>query len=974
MVLNGVSTLLFAALTTRNGVLERDVRETSARSWVRFKAGVTRSRRRREEEEKEEDTDGENAGRNKKQAPNVREVTMEEEGDTDTSNESGDDMDIEPPESSDDETKQVAYDEITQIRGERAGGDAPDPSRRVSRKACPSLESALALPVETLTRIWKNVGGTFPPGNQTSWREGYPISSKISFFRRVLENLDRDGLSGPDRERARKFCDECTRIANQRFVDWMGSWPDPFRMGAIEFQREVTTRFRRYLPPTLPVFSDACSRNKVIKFTQYQEFVRHYLTPANPLKGLLLWHSVGAGKTCTMISAASSTFEKQGWHILLSAPGNIDSEFLKNVFDDVCHDSMRAQIGENDNNSWSKIAADERANTFMEQVPKCSWITSDKSGSGVSKGPGHLLSWDHNRLYNYVVDESHSAADARRVRQCIGKASKDDHLYRCLIIIDEAHSFIERNFVDSTTKAFNERKYARFLHFVRESHRKSGKNSVKFLLASATPQMSVPVNLFRLLNIIINPGGGGHGGGGVTDLPVSDAAYARWVQSLPTSLGEVTASTHAVVSQFFKTVSGLISYIDVTRDISRFPHVTTEAHIRVAWSDNQVESANACLKKRLGRGVRGRSASSGLGACLQRMTNFAERNERYVFDSPSFEPDILRDADNLALLAPKVVSLLDRIDEHDARDFRAHASSSSTRGRLRKHVIYTKSTDDARMLLSCLIADGYHHILERVGSGRDDGDGATNGVTSGVRVRHATDTKTRNYQVAILSRAAKFWGSGGGEGKLSKTINKIFNGADNVHGEKLRFLIIDESVSHGIDLYDVAHFYILEPTSTDLFWKSVDPTLRDIAYEDVVSQQIIGRATRFCGSKRLPFVTTRHAMIGGREVPIGWSLTIDRFTDVIPVSERAKFKGAKTPQEILIREGEANLSQLKQLASQQKVKNLAIMCSIDRDINAAWTNAKSDTKRPVYVQWPLRAEDVKDLVSAPKDSADEVFY
>ena len=46
-----------------------------------------------------------------------------------------------------------------------------------------------------------------------------------------------------------------------------------------------------------------------------QAFVKNYFTPENPIKGMLLYHSVGTGKTCSAIAAASSTFERQGYTI-----------------------------------------------------------------------------------------------------------------------------------------------------------------------------------------------------------------------------------------------------------------------------------------------------------------------------------------------------------------------------------------------------------------------------------------------------------------------------------------------------------------------------------------------------------------------------------------------------------------------------------------------------------------------------------
>jgi len=47
---------------------------------------------------------------------------------------------------------------------------------------------------------------------------------------------------------------------------------------------------------------------QIIKYTPSQDFVRNYFTPANPVKGFMLWHSVGTGK-CHAINTPIIMFD-----------------------------------------------------------------------------------------------------------------------------------------------------------------------------------------------------------------------------------------------------------------------------------------------------------------------------------------------------------------------------------------------------------------------------------------------------------------------------------------------------------------------------------------------------------------------------------------------------------------------------------------------------------------------------------------
>lgn len=73
--------------------------------------------------------------------------------------------------------------------------------------------------------------------------------------------------------------------------------------------------------------------------------------------------------------------------------------------------------------------------------------------------------------------------------------------------------------------------------------------------------------------------------------------------------------------------------------------------------------------------------------------------------------------------------------------------------------------------------------------------------------------------------------------KITKKINLLFNSRpDNIFGQKCRFLLIDYNYKEGIDLYDTKYFHILDPY---LF--------------ETELEQLIGRNTRRCGQSGLPF-------------------------------------------------------------------------------------------------------------------------
>jgi hypothetical protein len=56
-----------------------------------------------------------------------------------------------------------------------------------------------------------------------------------------------------------------------------------------------------------------------------QQFVANYINPLTPYKGLLVYHSIGSGKTCSAVNIAEQWKDKR--HIIVVVPASLKGNF-----------------------------------------------------------------------------------------------------------------------------------------------------------------------------------------------------------------------------------------------------------------------------------------------------------------------------------------------------------------------------------------------------------------------------------------------------------------------------------------------------------------------------------------------------------------------------------------------------------------------------------------------------------------------
>ncbi len=239
-----------------------------------------------------------------------------------------------------------------------------------------------------------------------------------------------------------------------------------------EFQTTINDMYAKYKWAS-PVVKNGCdvvaagAPGRPVRFTQTQDFIRHYLTPDLPFKGLLAWHSVGTGKTCMAVAAATTEFEKAGYTILWVTRNALMADVYKNIFGSVCSIPMIERI--EDGNPLPEGLAKQKRLLSRAWLPPISY-----------------------KMLQNALEKKNALG------RMLHEKSPQDPLAKTFLIIDEVHKL-----QDGDLSASEAADFSKIRNYIWESYAKSGNMSVRPLLMTATPITDSPKDLFEILNILI---------------------------------------------------------------------------------------------------------------------------------------------------------------------------------------------------------------------------------------------------------------------------------------------------------------------------------------------------------------------------------------------------------------------------------------------------------------------------------------
>ena len=253
-----------------------------------------------------------------------------------------------------------------------------------------------------------------------------------------------------------------------------GAYPD---VTAPDFQRRLFAKreFRQFVDRTRAVrklreTSETCGvLNQEFRLTLQQMFLKAYVSPATPYSGLLLFHSVGTGKTCSAITIADQ-FPHKRVYVL--------------VWQDSLKESFRQQIFD-----ASKIAVN--ADTGAVSSRQCTgsrYLPPDLRMYTADEVREHAYRAIQER-YKFIGMIEFANYVSKVLKEYMGRQKLSDVFDDSVFVIDEAHHL--RSNAD-----------LKFVPPMIEAVIRSCRN-VRLLLLTATPMFNSPTDLVGLLNLLL---------------------------------------------------------------------------------------------------------------------------------------------------------------------------------------------------------------------------------------------------------------------------------------------------------------------------------------------------------------------------------------------------------------------------------------------------------------------------------------
>lgn len=264
----------------------------------------------------------------------------------------------------------------------------------------------------------------------------------------------------------------------------------------------------------------------IVEFNPTQNFVRMFFQPHSGYKGMLLWHSTGTGKTCSAVATASTSWERQGYTILWVTRHTLKPDIWKNMYKQVCSLVIRDKIRHGE-------LPEDAIKTPLKYTSKA-WVSplSYKQFSNMLAGK--------NAVYDDMVKRNGAA----------------DVLKKTLIIIDEAHKLFADDVVAS------ERPNVGLIYkSILDSYDKSGADSARVLLMTATPYTSDPMHMIKLMNLM---------------RPRAEAMkdeFSAFAEEYLDTNGKFSVDGH---ERFLNDITGYISYLNREKDARQFSYPVYE--------------------------------------------------------------------------------------------------------------------------------------------------------------------------------------------------------------------------------------------------------------------------------------------------------------------------------------------------------------------------------------------------------------
>lgn len=244
------------------------------------------------------------------------------------------------------------------------------------------------------------------------------------------------------------------------------------------------------------------SKNDKVKLQDHQKIVRSYLNPETPFRGVLLYHGLGSGKTCSAI--AISEGHKQVSKTVVFLPG-------QSLEDNFIHELEKCGSVEysTSHKHWVfKEFTDKNEEVLKKANIPQNTLLNLNGGWVVESGRGNfskLNKSEQQEIKQQIknkIEEQYSIVRYNGVsRDKLEKYTREKFLDNKLVIIDEAHNVISMmtNYIYNPKDETNHMR-GRLLYNLFMSA-----TNTKFIFLTGTPVMNYPKELAVIFNVLRGP-------------------------------------------------------------------------------------------------------------------------------------------------------------------------------------------------------------------------------------------------------------------------------------------------------------------------------------------------------------------------------------------------------------------------------------------------------------------------------------
>jgi len=340
---------------------------------------------------------------------------------------------------------------------------------------------------EVLESVVEPVVGKPKRGRKPKKQQEPEILSEVDITTALIRN--QKVLDRLPKEKEKVIIKAPTYYMNNRklFIQKLTKLFEPYQKELLETQESVSCESR--------------SQNDEFQLLTHQKLVRDYLNLYTPYRGLLLYHNLGTGKSCTSIAIAEGM--KSNKRVFVLTPASLKMNFfseMKKCGDDLYKKNQFWEFVSIDGNTQYLGILSRALSIPVEFIRRQNgaWLVNIQKESNYTElEPSQQIEIDeqlNEMIRSKYTDINYNGLNANKMKVLTSNYTRNP-FDNSVVVIDEAHNFVSRIVNKLKTKSKKSIPYMMYDYLMNATN-------ARIVLLSGTPIINYPNEIGILYNIL----------------------------------------------------------------------------------------------------------------------------------------------------------------------------------------------------------------------------------------------------------------------------------------------------------------------------------------------------------------------------------------------------------------------------------------------------------------------------------------